>query len=46
MRATAASTGISGRIMTDSGRDIRNVSVTMNGAGGNERTTQTKAFGY
>ena len=43
---TAASVGVSGRVITQSGRGIRNVQITLIDANGNERTAQTTAFGY
>jgi uncharacterized repeat protein (TIGR01451 family) len=44
--ATAAPVSISGRVVTASGRGIRNVQITMIDSQGTERTTQTTAFGY
>lgn len=43
---TAASMTISGKVTTQSGRGIRNVTVMMTDAQGNTRTTQTTSFGY
>jgi type VI secretion system secreted protein VgrG len=43
---TAAAVSISGRVTTASGRGIRNVTITMIDASGNERGAQTTAFGY
>jgi hypothetical protein len=43
---TAAPVTISGRVITQSGRGIRNVMVTMTDSQGNQRTVQTTAFGY
>ena len=43
---TAASVAISGRVMTESGRGIRNVRMTLTDASGNVRTATTTAFGY
>jgi hypothetical protein len=41
---TAAS--VSGRVMTASGRGIRNVIITMTDSQGNERTATTSSVGY
>ncbi len=46
MGTTAANVSIGGRVMTESGRGIRNVWVTLTDAGGNVRTATTTAFGY
>ena len=43
---TAASVAISGRVMTESGRGIRNVRLTLTDLSGNVRTARTTAFGY
>jgi hypothetical protein len=43
---TAASATVSGRVMTLSGRGIRNVVVTMTDSSGNIRTATTTSFGY
>lgn len=43
---TAAPVTVSGRVVTQSGRGIRNVLVTMTDANGNERTALTTSFGY
>lgn len=44
--ATAAPVSIGGRVLTASGRGIKNVSVTLIDANGAERTTLTTSFGY
>ena len=43
---TAATTTVSGRVTTETGRGIRNISVTMTDAQGNKRETRTTSFGY
>jgi hypothetical protein len=43
---TAASVSVSGRVMTASGRGIRNVIITMTDSQGNERTATTSSVGY
>jgi hypothetical protein len=43
---TAAGISVSGRVITITGRGIRNVDMTMTDARGNKRYTQTSAFGY
>ncbi|MEJ7700396.1 MAG: carboxypeptidase-like regulatory domain-containing protein [Pyrinomonadaceae bacterium] len=43
---TAATVAVGGRVMTASGRGIRNVSVTMTDESGNIRTAITTSFGY
>jgi glucose/arabinose dehydrogenase len=43
---TAAPVVVSGRVFSASGRGIRNVTITMTEADGNERTTRTSTFGY
>ena len=43
---TAASVSISGRVMTENGRGIRNVWITLTDSSGNVRTATTTAFGY
>jgi hypothetical protein len=43
---TAASVNVSGRVLTQTGRGIRNIIITMSDSGGAIRTTQTTAFGY
>lgn len=43
---TAAPVVVSGRVISASGRGIRNVMITMTDANGIERTTQSTAFGH
>jgi YVTN family beta-propeller protein len=43
---TAAGVTVSGKVTTAQGRGIRNVMITMTDANGNERMTQTTAFGH
>lgn len=43
---TAAEVTVGGRVTTADGRGIRNVRVTMTGAGGETRTAISTAFGY
>jgi hypothetical protein len=43
---TAAPVRISGRVLTDNGRGIGNVQVTLTDSSGNARTAQTTAFGF
>lgn len=43
---TAATVSISGRVMTASGRGIRNVRLTLTDSNGEVRTATTTAFGY
>jgi hypothetical protein len=43
---TAATVSVSGRVVTRSGRGIRNVTMTMTDSAGNQRQAQTTAFGY
>ncbi len=43
---TAASVSVGGRVMTESGRGIRNVRMTLTDGSGNVRTATTTAFGY
>ncbi|HEX8637687.1 MAG TPA: carboxypeptidase-like regulatory domain-containing protein, partial [Pyrinomonadaceae bacterium] len=43
---TAAAVSISGRVTTDSGRGIRNVSITLSDSSGNERIATSTTFGY
>jgi hypothetical protein len=43
---TAANVSVTGRVITGSGRGIRNVTVTMIDSQGGERTAQTTSFGY
>ena len=44
--ATAATVSVGGRVLTASGRGIRNVQITLTDSAGGERTTQTTGFGY
>lgn len=44
--ATAASVSVGGRVMTASGRGIRNIIVTMTDANGNIKMARTSSFGY
>jgi hypothetical protein len=43
---TSASVTVLGKVRNNQGRGIRNVLITMTDANGNERQTQTTAFGY
>jgi hypothetical protein len=43
---TAALVSIGGRVMTTTGRGIRNVVITMSDLNGNVRTVTTTSFGY
>lgn len=43
---TAASVSVGGRVMTESGRGIRSVKITLTDSSGNTRTATTTAFGY
>ncbi|HEX8638225.1 MAG TPA: carboxypeptidase-like regulatory domain-containing protein [Pyrinomonadaceae bacterium] len=43
---TAASVSVSGKVITQSGRGIRNVVVTMTDSNGNVRTATSTSFGY
>ncbi len=43
---TAANVSVSGRVLTDTGRGLRNAIVTMTDANGNIRTAGTNTFGY
>lgn len=43
---TAVSVVVSGRVMTASGRGIRNVSITLTDSTGNQRTAVSTAFGH
>lgn len=43
---TAATVSVSGRVLSSQGRGIRNVTITMTDAQGNERTARTTGFGY
>jgi hypothetical protein len=43
---TAASVSVSGRVMTQSGRSIRNVQITLTDSNGNKQTARTTSFGY
>ena len=42
---TAASVTVSGRVLSSQGRGIRNVTITLTDSNGNDRTTQSTAFG-
>ncbi len=46
MGTTAAGAAIGGRVMTESGRGIRSVRITLTDSSGNVRTATTTAFGY
>lgn len=46
LTTTAATVAVSGRVMTASGRGIRNVLVTMTDESGNVRTAITTSFGF
>jgi hypothetical protein len=43
---TGAAVSVSGYVLTADGYEIRRASVTLTGAGGDERTTTTNRFGY
>ncbi len=43
---TAAGAAINGRAVTESGRGIRNIEITLTDSRGQTRTTKTTAFGY
>ena len=43
---TAASVVVAGRVVTQTGRGIRNVIITMTDSNGNTRTATTSSFGY
>jgi endonuclease G len=43
---TAANVSVSGRVMTESGRGVKNVQITLTDSNGNMRTAQTTSFGY
>jgi endonuclease G len=43
---TAANVSVSGRVITQSGRGVRNVQIRMTDSNGNTRTAQTSTFGY
>jgi len=43
---TAASVTVAGRVMTQTGRGIRNVTVTMTDGNGNSRMARSTSFGY
>jgi hypothetical protein len=43
---TAASVTVSGRVVTQSGRGVGNVQITMTDANGNKRTATTTSFGF
>ncbi len=43
---TTAAVAVSGRVMTATGRGIRNVQITLTDSEGNIRTAKTTAFGY
>jgi phage gp45-like len=46
MAPTAATVSVSGRVVTQQGRGIRNVVITMTDSQGNTRTATTTSFGY
>ncbi len=46
MGPTAASVSVSGKVTTNTGRGIRNVTITMTDSAGNQRQAQTTSFGY
>jgi len=43
---TAATVSVSGRVVTETGRGIRNVVISMTDSNGNTRTARTMSFGY
>ncbi|MGI8640757.1 MAG: carboxypeptidase regulatory-like domain-containing protein, partial [Pyrinomonadaceae bacterium] len=43
---TTASVSVAGRVVTQTGRGIRNVIITMTNSNGNTRTATTSSFGY